>query len=386
MDFELTEEQRMIRDAVRAVAQGEFAPRARDVDEHARFPAENFVRLAEMGLMGLPIAERYGGGGGDTVSYALTVEELAAACGSTALVYAAHVSLGCSPFALFGTEEQKQAYLPRLTSGAMFGAFGLTEPHTGSDAGATRTTAEKTPDGWRLNGQKMWITSGGIAGTIIATARTVVDGDDLGVSCFIVEREMSGFVVGKDEPKMGLKGSITSQLFFEDCALRDDHLLGEAGKGLKQMLTILDGGRISIAAMALGLGRAALEHATGYSLERIAFGKPISANQAVQWKLADSAVALDAARLLTWQAAWLKDHKRPFGKEAAMAKLAASEAAEKACFEAVQIHGGMGYSREVPVERFYRDNRLTEIGEGTSEIMRLVIARSILRERTDLST
>lgn len=380
VDFDLTDEHRLIRDTVREVAQGEFAPRAHDVDETSRFPAENFTRLGEMGLMGLPIAAEYGGGGADTLSYAIVVEELSAACGSTGLIYAAHVSLGTSPFAMFGSEEQKRKYLPRLCSGQMFGAFGLTEPHTGSDAGATKTVAERTGDGWVLSGQKMWITSGGIAGTIIATARTIIDGEDRGVSCFVVEKDAPGFVVGKNEPKMGLKGSITSQLFFEDCALPADAILGEPGRGLSQMLAILDGGRISIAAMALGLGRAALEHAVAYSKERIAFGRPIAQNQAIQWKLADCATELDAARLLIQRAAWLKDAGKPYATEAAMAKLYASEAAEKACFEAIQIHGGMGYSREVPVERLYRDNRLTEIGEGTSEIMRLVIARNVLRE------
>jgi alkylation response protein AidB-like acyl-CoA dehydrogenase len=380
VNFDLTEEQRMIRDAVREVAQGEFAPRATAVDEESRFPAENFERLAEMGLMGLPVPEKYGGGGGDTMSYALTVEELSAACGSTGLIYAAHVSLGATPFYLFGTEEQKQKYLPALCSGESFGAFGLTEPHTGSDAGATKTIAEQTADGWRLNGQKMWITSGGIAGTIISTARTMVDGEDRGVSCMIVEKDIDGFVVGKNEPKMGLKGSITSQLFFENMLLPQENVLGEIGRGFQQMLEILDGGRISIGAMALGIGRAALDAAVAYSGERIAFGKPIQAFQAVQWKLADCATELDAARLLLQRACWLKDQGKRFTKEAAMAKLVCSEAAEKACFEAIQIHGGMGYSREVPVERYYRDNRLTEIGEGTSEIMRLVIARSLLKE------
>jgi alkylation response protein AidB-like acyl-CoA dehydrogenase len=328
--------------------------------------------------MGLPIPERYGGGGADTVSYALAVEEISAACGSTGLIYAAHVSLGCSPIYLFGDEAQRERYLPPLTSGESFGAFGLTEPHAGSDAAASRTTAVKTDAGWLLNGQKMWITSGAIAQTLVATARTIVEGEDRGVSCFLVERGTDGFVPGKDEPKMGLKGSITSQLFFEDCLIPAENLLGEIGAGLKQMLITLDGGRISIGAMALGIGRAALEAAIGYAKERVAFGNPIASYQAVQWKLADCATELEAARLFVLQAAWLKDQGRRFTKEAAQAKLVASEAAERACFEAIQIHGGMGYSREFPVERYYRDNRLTEIGEGTSEIQRLVIARALL--------
>jgi alkylation response protein AidB-like acyl-CoA dehydrogenase len=380
VDFELTDEQRMIRDTVREVAQAEFAPRAREIDEQGRFPYENFARLSELGLMGLPIPEAYGGAGADTVSYALAVEEIAAACGSSALIYAAHVSLGSSPIYYFGSEEQKQKYLPRLTSGACFGAFGLTEPHAGTDAGATRTTATWRDGAWVLNGQKMWITNGGIAETIIATARTLIDGEDKGISCFVVETKTPGFIVGKNEPKMGLKGSVTSQLFFEDCVVPAENVLGQVGTGLKQMLITLDGGRISIGAMALGLGRAALEAAIAYGNDRVAFGKPIAAFQAIQWKLADAATQLDAARLLLYRAATLKDAKKRFSTEAAMAKLVASEAAEKACFEAIQIHGGMGYSREFPVERYYRDNRLTEIGEGTSEILRFVIARNLLKE------
>jgi alkylation response protein AidB-like acyl-CoA dehydrogenase len=377
MNFELNEEQAQIRDAIREVAQSEFVPRASAVDEESRFPQENVDRLFELGFMGLPIPERYGGAGGDTISYALTVEEIARACGSTALIYAAHVSLGASPFYLFGTEAQKQKYLPRLCSGGL-GAFGLTEPHTGSDASNTKTVAEKKDGRWILNGQKMWITNGALAETVICTARTIIDGEDLGISCFIVEKGMAGFSSGKNEPKMGLKGSVTSQLFLENCELPEENLLGEVGKGMRQMLIILDGGRISIGAMALGLGQAALEASVKYAFEREAFGKPIAAFQAIQWKVADMATGLEAARLLIHQAAALKDAKKPFSTEAAMAKLFASEAAEKSCFEAIQIHGGMGYSREMPVERYYRDNRLTEIGEGTSEILRYVIARNLL--------
>ncbi|MCW5849390.1 MAG: acyl-CoA dehydrogenase [Anaerolineae bacterium] len=384
MDFDLTDEQRLIRDTVREFAQNEVAPRAHEVDETGRFPEENFKTMAELGLMGLPYPEKYGGAGGDTVSYALAVEEISRACGSTGLTYAAHVSLGCAPFYLFGTEAQKQKYLTHLASGQGFGAFGLTEPQGGSDAGSTKTVAVKDGNEWVINGSKMWITSGAIADVIIATARTIVDGQDQGITCFIVEKGTPGFTPGKNEPKMGLKGSITSQLFFEDCRIPAENVLGEIGRGFRQMLIILDGGRISIGAMALGLGVAALEASLGYSQERHAFGRPIADYQAIQWKLADSAMLLDAARLLIYQAAWLKDQGQPFSKEAAIAKLFASEAAEKACFEAIQVYGGYGYSREYPVERYYRDNRLTEIGEGTSEIMRLVIARNILKESEGL--
>lgn len=380
MDFRLTEEQTMVRDAVRDFAQNEIVPLAREVDETSRFPAETFRKMGELGFLGLPYPEKYGGAGADTVSYALAVEEISRACGSTGLSYAAHVSLGCAPFYLFGSEAQKQKYLTHLASGKGLGAFGLTEPQAGSDAGATRTTATKDGDSWVLNGAKMWITSGSIADVVVATARTMVNGVDKGISCFIVEKGTRGFTPGKDEPKMGLKGSITSQLFFEDCRVPAENLLGEVGRGFKQMLVILDGGRISIGAMALGLGVAALEAATTYSKERIAFGHPIADYQAIQWKIADSATLLEAARLMILKSAWLKDQRKPFGQEAAMAKLFASEAAEKACFEAIQVYGGAGYSRDYPVERYYRDNRLTEIGEGTSEIMRLVIARNILRD------
>jgi alkylation response protein AidB-like acyl-CoA dehydrogenase len=378
VDFELTDEQRLIRDTVRELAQREFAPRAREVDETSTFPADNFRQLAELGLMGLPYPERYGGAGADTLSYALAVEEIAAACGSTALAYAAHVSLGAGPIYLFGSEAQKQKYLPPLASGQALGAFGLTEPHAGSDAGATRTVAELRDGMWHVKGQKMWITNGALAQTVVFTARASVDGQDRGVTCFIVEKGTPGFTPGKDEPKMGLKGSVTSQLFFEDCHIPDEDRLGEVGRGLRQMLTVLDGGRISIGAMALGLGRAALEQAIAYAKQRVAFGHPIAQYQAIQWKLADVATELDAARLLLYRAAWLKDRGQPYAHQAAMCKLFASEAAERACFEAIQVHGGMGYSRELPVERLYRDNRLTEIGEGTSEIMRQVIARAIL--------
>lgn len=379
MDFDLTDEQRMIRDTVREVAQAEFAPRAREIDEQGRFPSENIARLAELGLMGLPIPEAYGGAGADTISYALAVEEISAACGSTGLIYAAHVSLGCGPIYAFGSEEQKRTYLPRLAAGEMLGAFGLTEPHAGSDAAATRTTAEKRGGQWIINGHKMWITSGGIAGVLTITARTLVDGQDLGLSCFLVERDTPGFIVGKNEPKMGLRGSVTNELRFENCAIPEANLLGQPGRGLAQMLATLDGGRISIGAMAVGLGRAALEAAIAYAKERTAFGKRIAEHQAIQFKIADCATLLDAARLLVLRAAWLKDQGRGrFTREAAMAKLFASEAAERCCYEAIQIHGGMGYSREFPVERIYRDNRLTAIGEGTSEINRWVIARQVL--------
>ncbi len=383
MNFELNEEQRMIRDAVRKFAQAQVAPLAQHTDESGEFPAETFRKMAGLGFMGLPVPEEYAGVGADTVSYALAVEELAAACGSTALTYAAHTSLACMPLLWFGTEAQKQKHLTHLASGGGMGAFGLTEPQSGSDAAGllTRAVRDGSGDdaGWVINGQKMWITSGSMADVVIVAAVTDPSKGGRGISNFIVERGTPGFTPGKDEPKMGLKGSITSQLFFEECRVPAENLLGEVNDGFIQFMKTLDGGRISIAACALGLGRAAYEAALAYAQERRAFGSAIADFQAIQFKLADMATELDAARLLIYRAAVLKDAGRPFSKEAAMAKLFASEASERACFQAIQIHGGAGYSREYPVERIYRDNRLMAIGEGTSEILRLVIARRVLQ-------
>ena len=378
MDFELNEEQRMVRDMVRDFAQKEVAPRAALVDKTEEFPAENIRQMGELGLLGLPYPERYGGGGGDYLSYAIAVEEIARACGSTALIYAAHVSLGCGPIYSFGSEEQKQKWLPRLCTGRGLGAFGLTEPQAGSDAGSTRTVAVRDGDEYILNGSKMWITSGAIADVVTCTAKTDPQAGTRGISCFLVERGMEGFIPGKNEPKMGLKGSVTSALTLEDCRVPAKNLLGAEGEGFKQMLITLDAGRISIGAMALGLGQAALDEATRYAKERVQFGQPIATFQAIQWMIADMATELDAARLMVYRAAARKDAGLRFTKEAAMAKLYASQVAEQAAYKAVQIHGGYGYSREYPVERIYRDQRLCAIGEGTSEIQRLVIARQVL--------
>lgn len=378
MDFQLTDEQRMVRDMVRDLATKEIAPRAAEVDKTEEFPADNIRKMGELGLLGLPYPEEYGGGGGDYVSYAIAVEEIARACGSTALIYAAHVSLGCGPIYSFGTEEQKQKWLPRLCSGQGLGAFGLTEPEAGSDAGATRTVAVRDGDCYVLNGSKMWITSGAIADVVTCTAKTDPSAGTRGISCFLVEQGMPGFIPGKNEPKMGLKGSVTSALSLENCRVPAENLLGKEGDGFRQMLITLDAGRISIGAMALGLAQAALDEAIRYSKERVQFGQPISKFQAIQWMIADMATEIEAARLMIYRAAALKDAGRRFTREAAMAKLYASEVAERAGFKAIQIHGGYGYSREYPVERIYRDQRLCTIGEGTSEIQRLVIAREVL--------
>jgi len=378
VDFELSEEQKMIRDMVRDLAENEIAPIAAEIDESERFPYEIVKKMAELGLMGLPWPQEYGGAGGDNLSYAIAVEEISRTSGSLGIIYAAHISLCSSPIYLFGNEEQKRNYLVPLARGEWLGALGLTEPEAGSDAGATKSTAVLDGDEWVINGSKRFITNGSIADVLVITAKTDPEKGKRGISSFIVEKGTPGFIPTKDEEKMGLKASITSELLFEDCRVPQENLLGKRGEGFKQILTILDGGRISIGAMALGLGRAALEASIAYAKERHQFGRPIADFQAIQWMIADGATELEAARLLLYQAAYLEDKSKRFTKEAAMAKLFASEAAERACFNAIQIHGGYGYSREYPVERFYRDNRLTTIGEGTSEIQRLVIARQLL--------
>jgi alkylation response protein AidB-like acyl-CoA dehydrogenase len=378
MDFALNEEQEMFRRTVREFAEKEVAPRAAETDETGQFPWPIVERMAALGLMGLPIPEEYGGAGADTLSYAIAVEEIARACGSTAITLAAHVSLACKPLLMFGSEEQKRRYLVPLAQGKWLGAFGLTEPGAGSDAGACKTTAHLDGDEWVINGQKCFITNGSIADVVIIAAVTDKSAGTRGISNFIVPKGAPGFRPGRDEVKMGLRGSVTSELFFEDCRIPAENILGEPGQGFKQFLTTLDEGRISIGAMALGLAQAAFEASVRYSKERVQFGQPIAKFQAIQWMLADTATELDAARLLVYRAAWLKDQGREFVKEAAMAKLFASEVAERACYRAIQIHGGYGYMREYGVERLYRDQRLCAIGEGTSEIQRLVIARQVL--------
>lgn len=378
MDFELTEEQQMIRKMVHDFAEKEIRPITREIDATGQFPWEIIRKMGDLGLMGLPIPEEYGGSGADTISYALAVEEVSRVSGSIGITLAAHTSLGLYPIYRFGSDEQKRKYLPRLASGQGLAAFGLTEPEAGSDAAAIKTTAVLDGDYWIINGQKIFITSGSIADVVIIAAVTDKSAGTRGISNFIVEKGTPGFRPGRDEEKMGLKGSVTSQLFFADCRVPKENLLGQLGEGYKQFLITLDGGRISIGAMAIGLAQGAFEAAVKYSKERVQFGQPIASFQAIQWMIADMATEIEAARLLVYRAAWLKDKGVRFTKEAAMAKLYASEAAERACFKAIQIHGGYGYMREYDVERIYRDNRLTTIGEGTSEIQRLVIARQVL--------
>ncbi len=379
MDFQLTEEQRMIQEMVRDFAENEIMPVAAKIEQEGEFPFDTFKRMGELGILGLPWPEIYGGGGADTVCYAIATEEISRACGSHGLSYAAHVSLGSSPIYLFGTEEQKRKYLTPLARGEAMGALGLTEPEAGSDAGSTKTTAVLDGNEWVINGAKSLITNGPVADTVITVAKTDPSASGShGISTFIVEADRPGFSVGKREDKFGLRACPTSQLFYEDCRIPKENLLGEEGRGFQQILEVLDGGRISIGAMALGLGQAALEASIEYAKERHQFGRPIADFQAIQWMIADAATRMDAARLLVRKAAYLEDQGKRFTKEAAMGKLFASEAAELACYNAMQIYAGYGYTKDYPVERYYRDNRLTQIGEGTSEIQRLVIARQVL--------
>ncbi|ABQ88751.1 MULTISPECIES: acyl-CoA dehydrogenase family protein [unclassified Roseiflexus] len=379
MNFDLTPEHQRIRAEVRRFAEQEIAPRARHVDETGEFPAATLRKMAELGLMGLPFPEEYGGAGADSISTAIAIEEVARACGSTALIYSAHLGLGCAPIAMFGTEEQKRRFLRPAAEGRHLGAFALTEPHAGSDAGATRTTARLENGEWVINGAKMWITSASVAGHLIVTAVTD-PGERHSISAIIVPAGTPGLSFGKPEAKMGLRGSITNAVTFEDVRVPEENLLGRRGRGLQQFLAVLDGGRIGIGAMAIGLAQAAFEIASAYARERTAFGKLIGAYESVSNMIADMAVGLEAARLLVYQAAWLKDQGRQYSREAAIAKLYASEVGEKICRDAIQVLGGYGYSSEYPLERIYRDQRLLTIGEGTSEILRVVIARQILGE------
>ena len=380
MDFAPTEEHRMIRRMVRDFAEKEIAPRAEEIDETDQFPDDLFRRMGELGIIGLPFPEEYGGSGGDYTSLVIALEEIARVSGSMAITLDAQTSLYCEPIYLFGTEEQKRKYLAPAARGEKIGAFGLTEPQAGSDAGATRTRAVR--DGrtneWVINGQKNFITNGSIADFVVITAKTDPEKGTRGISAFIVERGTPGFEAGRDEKKMGLKGSVTSELFFEDCRIPAENLLGQENAGFKQFLTTLDAGRVAIAAMAVGLAQGAFERAVAYAKERVQFGQPIAKFQAIQWMIADMATEIEAARLMIHRAAWLRVRGERFTKEAAMAKLLATEMSERVCHKAIQIHGGYGYVQEYEVERMYRDQRLCAIGEGTNQIQRLVIARQIL--------
>jgi butyryl-CoA dehydrogenase len=378
--FFLNEEHLMLQEAVRNFAEKEIKPLASKVDEESWFPLENFKKMGEMGFLGVQTPEEYGGTGTDALSYVLAIEEVAKACGSTGLSFAAHVSLGTTPFYLFGTEEQKRKYLPKLATGEWIGAWALTEPGAGSDAAGQRTVAVLEGDQYVLNGAKTFITNALYADSFIIMAMTDKSKGNRGISAFIVDKGTPGLRIGKTEHKMGMKGSPTSQLIFEDCRIPKENILGQEGEGFIQALKTLDGGRISIAALALGIAQAALDSALKYATQREQFNSPISNFQSVQNHLANMAMEVHAARLMIYQCAWLKNNKLPYSKESAMAKLYASEVSSRVTNLAVQIHGGYGYIKEFPVERYLRDAKLTEIGEGTSEIQRLVIARNLIKE------
>jgi alkylation response protein AidB-like acyl-CoA dehydrogenase len=379
MYFDLNDEQRMWREAVHDFVAREVKPFAREVDEKAEFNWKAVRKMGPLGLLGLSIPEEYGGAGVDAISAAIAIEEIGWGCGSTGLALAAHNGLGTTPIVKFGTEEQKKKYLPRLASGTGgLGALAMTEPGAGSDLQGVQTRAARDGDHWVINGSKAWCTNAGIADFIIIFLRTQVEAGTRGFSHIIVPADARGLYIAPTEKKMGLKGSPTNMLTLEDVRVPVENLVGTEGRGLQQTLAVLDGGRISIGALAVGLAQSALEDALAYAKQREAFGHPIGEYQAIQWMLADAATEIHAARLMVYQAAWLKEQNRPYTKEAAMAKLFATEMAERVTRNAIQIHGGYGYSREYPVELTYRDARLMTIGEGTSEIQRLVIARSLL--------
>jgi alkylation response protein AidB-like acyl-CoA dehydrogenase len=376
--FELTETQRLIRDAARSFAAERVAPGARQRDRERRFPADLYREMGPLGLLGVSVAEDLGGAGAGAVAYSLALTEIAAACASTAVGMAV-TNMVAEMIAREGTPEQRRRFVPRLVSGeAVAGAFSMSEPHSGSDAAALRTTGVRKGDRWILNGNKQWVTSGGYAGVIVLVARTAVDGTH-GLSCFLLESGTPGLVPGRPEDKMGLRASNTVPLALENCEVPAENLLGKEGEGFKIALRALDGGRIGIASQALGVARAALEASVRYAQDRRAFGSPIADFQAIRWHLANMQTELDAATLLTLRAGSRKEKGLPFTKDAAMAKLFATEMAQRACDKAVQIHGGYGYIDEFPVERYLRDARVQTIYEGTSEIQRFVIAREIIK-------
>jgi butyryl-CoA dehydrogenase len=379
MDFELNEEQRMIQEMARNFAEKEVAPVAAHLDESHEFPVDLARKMGELGLMGVAVPEEYGGAGMDYICYVIALEEICAACANTGVVMSANNSLACGPILAHGNEEQKKKFLAPIASGEKIGCFGLTEPGAGSDAAKQKTTAVLDGDEWVLNGNKVFITNGTHADTAVIFAMTDKEKGHRGISAFIVEKGTAGFSAGEAEKKLGINASGTAELVFEDCRIPKENLLGEQGKGFRIALQTLDGGRIGIAAQAVGIARGAMEQSIRYSLEREQFDQPISKFQAIQWMLADMATEIDAARLLAYRAAYLQTNKLPYSKEAAMAKLFASEMAMKTTTKAIQVHGGYGYSKEYPVERNFRDAKITEIYEGTSEIQRLVIASHLLR-------
>ncbi|PLR93835.1 acyl-CoA dehydrogenase family protein [Bacillus sp. T33-2] len=377
MNFDLTAEQGMIKRTIREFSEEEVAPGALERDQRKQFPQEIFKKLGDMGMLGLPFPEEYGGAGADTISFAIVTEELSRACASAGITYSAHISLGGAPIYLFGTEDQKQKYLIPICTGESLGAFGLTEPNAGSDAGGTRTTAVERDGRFSINGNKCFITNASYAKHLAITAVTGEDGGKKEISAIIVPTNSPGFTVIDNYEKMGLNSSNTTELVLENVEVPLENLLGKKGEGFKQFLITLDGGRIGIGAMGVGIAQGAFERALNYAEQRKQFGRSLSQFQAIQFKLADMAMKIELARNMVYKAAWLKDQGRPFSKEASMCKLYASEIAMEVTSEAVQIHGGYGYMKEYHVERYMRDAKLLEIGEGTSEVQRMVIARLI---------
>jgi alkylation response protein AidB-like acyl-CoA dehydrogenase len=378
MTFDLTEEQQMVQAMARDFAQSEVAPIAAEIDRHERFPHETVKRMGELGLLGIVVPERWGGSGGDTVSYVLALEEVAKACASHAAIMSVNNSLYCYPVLTYGTDAQKEAYLAPYASGQKIGCFALTEPEAGSDASNQRTLAVRDGEHYVINGRKQFITNGREAAAALVFCQTHPERGRHGISAFLVDRGTPGFTVARTEDKLGLRASDTAELLFEDCRVPAAHRLGDEGLGFKIALTTLDGGRIGIAAQAVGIAAAAYERSLAYAKERKAFGVPIGQHQMVQWMLADMATAVDAARLLTWRAASIKDRGEPCTTAAAMAKLFAAETAMKVTTDAIQVHGGYGYIKEYDVERYFRDAKITQLYEGTSQIQRLVIAREVL--------
>ena len=380
MDFQLADEHRMLQEMIRDFVEKEVKPRAAEVDREHKFPREAIEKMGPLGLLGLNIPEEWGGAGSDTLATAILYEELGRGCGSTALTVEAHLSLGSAAINLFGSDMLKEKFLTRLATGEILGALSLTEPGAGSDLkGGVRTKAEKVGNEWIINGSKMWTTNASVAGVIVFLVRTDPAGGSRSLSMIAVPTDTPGLIIHPAERKMGLHGCKTHAVTLEDVRVPLDYLVGEEGRGLHQALAVLDGGRVGIGALSVGLAQAAFEEAVKYAKEREAFGGPIANLQAIQFKLADMSTMIEVARWAIYRAAWLKDQGLPYSQAAAQAKLFATEMADKVCFEAIQIHGGYGYSAEFPVERIYRDNRLMLIGEGTSEINRLVIARHVLR-------
>ncbi|KWU63320.1 acyl-CoA dehydrogenase [Priestia sp. YIM B13446] len=377
MFFKLSEEHEMIRKMVRDFAKNEVAPTAAQRDEEERFDRGIFTQMADLGLTGIPWPEQYGGIGSDYLAYCIAVEELSRVCASTGVTLSAHTSLAGWPIYTFGTEEQKQKYLKPMATGEKIGAYGLTEPSAGSDAGGMRTLAVKDGENYILNGSKIFITNGGEADIYVVFAR--IDPNEKRTSAFIIEKDMPGFSVGKKEKKLGIRSSPTTEIIFEDCRVPKENLLGNEGEGFKVAMMTLDGGRNGIAAQAVGIAQGALDAAVAYAKERQQFGKPIISQQGIAFKLADMATSIEAARLLTYQAAWLESQGLPYGKESAMSKLYAGDTAMKVTTEAVQVFGGYGYTKDYPVERFMRDAKITQIYEGTQEIQRLVISRYLAK-------